>query len=166
MLIPITLPSSSSTSSHPKLPSGLVKISHDEIVLVELQGWLEVEVNNPSERNGKLVGKLKIDETTNKPSLLIGHHLLEGKIATLPKPYAVLLRNGSTRGASESESEPTMQTGDDDDDEAMAVDAAGSGPESSIENGHQGSSAGWTIAGIVKKKIIFSKRPMPVIEKK
>lgn len=62
MLIPITI--SPSSSSNPKLPPGLVKISHDEYILIELQGSLEVDLNHPSERDGKLVGKLKIDEAT------------------------------------------------------------------------------------------------------
>ena len=62
MLIPITITSSS--PSNPKLPSGLAKISHNEVVLVELQGSLEVECNQPNERDGKLVGKLKIDDLT------------------------------------------------------------------------------------------------------
>ena len=61
MLIPITIAHS---SSEPKLPPGLAKISHDEIVLIELQGTLEVESNHHKERNGKLVGTLKIDEIT------------------------------------------------------------------------------------------------------
>jgi hypothetical protein len=64
MLIPITLASS---SSNPKLPSGLIKISHDEIVLVELQGSLEVELTHPRERDGKFVGTLKIDDATVSP---------------------------------------------------------------------------------------------------
>jgi hypothetical protein len=42
----------------------LAKISHDEVVLIELQGSLEVESNHPSERDGKHVGKLRIDEAT------------------------------------------------------------------------------------------------------
>lgn len=62
MLIPIDL--SPSSTVNPKLPSCLAKISHDEVVLIELQGSLEVESNHPSERDGKHVGKLKIDETT------------------------------------------------------------------------------------------------------
>ena len=61
MLIPITIISDS--SSNPKLPSGLAKISNDEVILVELQGSLEIECNHPNERNGKLVGKLKIDDS-------------------------------------------------------------------------------------------------------
>ena len=62
MIIPITL--SSLSAANPKLPPCLAKISHDEVVLIELQGSLEVESNHPSERDGKHIGKLKIDETT------------------------------------------------------------------------------------------------------
>ena len=69
MLIPITITPSS--FSNPKLPSGLAKISHDEVVLVELQGSLEVECNHLSERNGKLVGKLKIDDSTVSSDIYI-----------------------------------------------------------------------------------------------
>jgi len=136
MLIPITITSSS--PSNPKLPSGLAKISHNEIVLVELQGSLEVECNQPSERDGKLVGQLKIDGSTGKPSLLIGHHLLEGTIASLPKPFAVIFRTIAGQN------------------DAMALDVPSTGPDLS---------SSWSVVGIVKKKIVFSKRPMPVMGK-
>ena len=64
MLISVTLPS---YSANPKLPSSLAKISHDELVLIELQGSLDVESKHPTERNGQFVGKLKIDEVTVSP---------------------------------------------------------------------------------------------------
>jgi len=57
MIIPINFDSSSSVQ---KLPPSLAKISHDEVVLIELQGELELE--NPSQRNGRLIGTLKIDD--------------------------------------------------------------------------------------------------------
>ncbi|KAF8905093.1 chromosome transmission fidelity protein 8 [Gymnopilus junonius] len=161
MLIPITLTSS---SSNPKLPPGLVKISHDEYLLIELQGSLEVELNDPSERDSQLVGKLKIDEATNKPTLVIGHHLLEGKIAALPKPYAILVRTGPARNTAARQT----SLSEDIDGDAMDLDTDthnSAGPELS-GNGEEGSGTGWSIAAIVNKKIIFAKRPMPVIGKK
>jgi len=135
MIVPITFNSSSSNS---KLPSGLAQISHDEVVLVELQGSLDVECNDPSERNGKLIGKLRIDNSTNKPTLIIGHHLLEGKISILPKPLAVLHRTTIHSSGS---------------DEVMDSDHP-------LEN-----QSSWDVVGIVKKKITFSKRPMPIVSK-
>lgn len=62
MLIPITF--NASSSGNPKLPPALARISHDEVVLIELQGALQVECNHPSERDGQLVGKLTMNEST------------------------------------------------------------------------------------------------------
>lgn len=147
MIVPINVASFSSNS---KLPSGLAKISNDEVVLIELQGSLEVECTHNTESDGKLVGKLNIDESNvssvnicisshhmilwsqNKPTLLIGHHLLEGKIMTLAKPLAVLYRSHVNKM-------------DVDDGEKLKDPAR------------------WDIVAIVKQKIIFSKRPMPVV---
>ena len=84
MLIPITITSSS--PSDPKLPSGLAKISHNEVVLVELQGSLEVECNQPSERDGKLVGKLNIDDLTVKQTK-----------KTCPRLFIFLFHNRANR---------------------------------------------------------------------
>lgn len=72
MIIPIRVASS---SPNPKLPPGLAKISHDEIILVELQGALEVEYNHPSERDGKPVGKLKFDEATVSRAVFMVNHV-------------------------------------------------------------------------------------------
>ncbi len=60
MLIPIDIPVPS--TSNRKLPPTFAKVSHDETVLIELQGALDVESSHESERNGNLVGKLSIDE--------------------------------------------------------------------------------------------------------
>lgn len=61
MLIPLTFPPSS--PSNPKLPATLAKISHDEFVLIELQGKLDIEPEQEGIRDGKFVGKFKIDES-------------------------------------------------------------------------------------------------------
>lgn len=85
--LPIT-----SSAGTAKLLSGLTKLSNDEIVLINIQNSLEVEATHPSERNGKFVGKVSIDETLSKPTLLIENHFLEGKIVSLPKPFPILVR--------------------------------------------------------------------------
>jgi len=147
MIIPISV---ASQSSNRKLPPGLAKISHDEVVLIELQGSLEVECTDISERDGKLVGKLKMDETTNRPTLLIGHHLLEGKIVTLPKPLAVLHRSDAVSSTTDNGNRDT------DRDENMDIDD---------DRSHVSPNAvgGWDLIAVVKRKILFSKRPMPVV---
>ncbi|TXT08848.1 hypothetical protein VHUM_02976 [Vanrija humicola] len=59
-----------------------------ELVVVELQGELTWE----GDRAGGVVGVLGFDRPDH-PTLHVGaHHLLHGKIATLPKPYAVIRR--------------------------------------------------------------------------
>ncbi|KAL1405820.1 hypothetical protein Q8F55_007498 [Vanrija albida] len=59
-----------------------------ELVVVELQGELAWE----GDRAGGVVGVLGFDRPDH-PTLHVGaHHLLHGKIATLPKPYAVIRR--------------------------------------------------------------------------
>ena len=92
-----------------------------------------------------------------KPSLLIGHHLLEGTIAPLPKPFAVILR---TEGL-ENEG-PELE------DDAMIIDSltstTGPGGHPTTDVGDS-TSPSWSVVGIVKKKIVFSKRPMPVMGK-
>jgi len=154
MIIPINVTAS---SSNPKLPPGLAKISHDEIVLIELQGSLDVECNHVSERDGKLVGKLKVDASTNKPTLLIGHHLLEGKIANLSKPLAVLLRSNATSTTPAAAYRIAARRdidGEGDDVEMMDFNERNLDTAKTVE---------WDMVAIVKRKIVFAKRPMPVI---
>ncbi|KAG6900703.1 hypothetical protein C0993_005015 [Termitomyces sp. T159_Od127] len=156
MIIPINVGSS---SSNLKLPPGLAKISHDEVVLIELQGALEVESDHPSERDGKLVGELKVDAATNKPTLLIGHHLLEGKIVNIAKPLAVLLRSRTASNVTLSTAGTVRQ----DEDEDVEI---------SLHHGQEGQQTSstatavveWDMIALVKRKIVFSKRPMPVVK--
>ncbi|TEB33329.1 hypothetical protein FA13DRAFT_147166 [Coprinellus micaceus] len=149
MIIPITL----STEANAKLPSGLAQISNDEIILIELQGALDVNVEaSPTERNGKFVGKLTVDDAM--ATLLIGHHLLEGKVAVIPKPLAIMHRTNSAGRASSTSGTGEMDVEETQFEGSMDVDRAAGGEQAPPQ---------WTIQGLVKKKIIFSKRPMPII---
>jgi chromosome transmission fidelity protein 8 len=58
MLIPITITSPSTAS----LPVQLTKLGNDELVLIELQGSLDVECTDNSERDGQIVGTFQLDE--------------------------------------------------------------------------------------------------------
>ncbi|KAF9041919.1 hypothetical protein BDZ89DRAFT_980990 [Hymenopellis radicata] len=144
MIIPVdfVLPSTSNL----KLPPSVAKVSHDEIVLVELQGTLDVESTYEGERDGKLVGKLTLDDDLKRPTLRIGHHLLEGKIVTLKKPLAIMHK---TR---------PKQSDDDDDFPMDVTDDAGF-------NQTQKREISWQAVAIVKRKVLFSKRPIPIVGK-
>lgn len=74
---------------------------------------------------------------------MIGHHLLEGKLVNLPKPLAVLHRNDPPLGGDGAQTRPG---------EAMEVDEP-----------RDAGSKSWDVVAIVKRKMVFSKRPMPVV---
>ncbi|RPD54117.1 hypothetical protein L226DRAFT_617229 [Lentinus tigrinus ALCF2SS1-7] len=140
MLIDINIDLPGPSSTRRQLPPQLVQFGTEELVLIELQGALEVEGN----KDGQLVGKLRVDPNTKKPTMMIGHHLLEGKLVNLAKPLAVLQKHDSTPGAGEE------------DEAAMAVED-GYSPRTTMQ------ARSWDIIAMVKKKMVFSKRPMPVV---
>jgi len=80
-----------------------------------------------------------------KISLRIGIHLLEGKIANLPKPLAVLAR-----------STPSAATG------RRRADRDDSNPDGASP---RTTAASFDIVTIVKKKVVFSRRPVPLVGK-
>lgn len=82
-------------SSSSSAPAPLLALSPEgELVLIELQGSLEMEnVNAASggEGEGQTIGELIWgSRAEDKPTLLLSHHRLEGKLVNLAKPLAVL----------------------------------------------------------------------------
>ncbi|KAI5122925.1 hypothetical protein M0805_007603 [Coniferiporia weirii] len=127
MIIPINLPAHVPKSEN-KFPPQLAKLGSEEVVLIELQGSIEVE----GSQWGQPIGRLKFDENDSKPTMLIGHNLLEGKIVNLPKPLAVLFKKD--------------------------IDVSGAG-----EDSKGGATCEYDMVAVVKRKILFSKRPMPIV---
>jgi len=86
-----------------------------------------------------------------KPTLLIGPHLLEGTINTLNKPLAILTRVLASAKAT--------------------TNPGGRGTDRMDENNKEDRpvispltpSTQWEAVGIVRRKIVFAKRPMPVV---
>jgi len=150
MFIPITIPSHSPSTS--PLPPQIAKLGNDDLVLIELQGALDVECTENSERNGQVVGTFRFDEGSSKPTLAIGHHLLEGKIVSLPKPLGVIQRSTAPSPHSSLQGALDHDPEDDDMDGEKAKKS-------------QGDQSQWEMVAIVKKKIVFSKRPMPIVGK-
>ncbi|KAI0033539.1 hypothetical protein K488DRAFT_84818 [Vararia minispora EC-137] len=133
MVITLNAPSSSATAS--QIPPVLATLGNSEIVLLELQGEIEVE----GDSRGKTAAILSLDDDgKGKPTLRIGHNLLEGKVVSLPKALAVLQRDRSTP--------PDL------------LDVHGSDDLPSLPD-----SQTYTIRAIVRKKLLFSKRPMPIV---
>ncbi|KAF7293763.1 hypothetical protein HMN09_01171600 [Mycena chlorophos] len=145
MIIPISF--NLGASGLHTLPPALARISHSEVVLVELQGALEVDYVKPSERDGKLVGTLGVDDSGKTATLRIGHHLLEGRVTQLAKPLAVLQRVvGEQNSVDDMDVDPT-------DDEETSQSAPS----------ETQTTTGWDAIALIKRKIVFSKRPTPIV---
>jgi len=122
----------------PKLPPCIVTLGHDGLFLIELQGTLDVQCPEWTAKDGQLIGMLNAADM-NKPTLVIGHHLLEGEVVNLPKPLGVLHKQVRNPGSSA----------------VHAPDAEGEGEK-------EGKQVRWDVTAVVKKKVVFAKRPMPV----
>ncbi|KAI5992073.1 Ctf8-domain-containing protein [Pisolithus albus] len=142
MIIPITVSRPGQFSA--KLPPQLVTLGHDELFLIELQGTLDVEGIEAADKDGQLIGTLNMADmathSQNKPTLTIGYHLLEGKVVSLTKPLGVLHKQACTP--------------------VDSVSTSSGGPSQE----EVGTGTKWDVIAIVKKKLVFSKRPMPVAE--
>ena len=77
----------------------------------------------------------------NKSSLAIGPHLLEGKVVSLPTPLAIIEKIVKKKSGF---------------DDGMDVDEDGNREEAGVE---------WQISVIVRKKLVFATRPMPVLNR-
>ncbi|KAL6301356.1 Ctf8-domain-containing protein [Sparassis latifolia] len=140
MIIPINLDTVPLSPLGSKFPPQLAQFGTDEVVLIELQGALDVE----GDRQGETVGTLRIDDVT-KTTLLIGHHLLEGKLVNLPKPIAVLQHVSSS---SNDHDQPI--------DDNVDMVSEGEAKSTLVE---------WNVVAVVKTKMVFSRRPMPMVGK-
>lgn len=75
------------------MPEVLLKLkdSLDRWGLIELQGMVECPPSMTLQ--GAHIGDLHIDKT-GTPQLVIGHHILTGKVQKLDKPFGVMTRSG------------------------------------------------------------------------
>ncbi|CAF0864271.1 unnamed protein product [Brachionus calyciflorus] len=118
-----------------------IKLSEDKEVnewaIIELQGDLECE------KGESICGKFMADLHFNKdgtPILILGHHVMHGKVSNLDKPMVLIKK------FKEKLDNPNV-------DEQMQVDDA-------LE---QKFKTEYIVQAIIRKKILFNKRPKPIV---
>ena len=120
-----------------RMPSG-----GGEWGMVELQGQLETR--DQVSFDSMHIGDLHFD-SRGTPSLIVGHHLLTGKIMTLDKPFAVLKKKSKT-----TFSDQGVEWG------------IGMEPQPAPASG---GTTEYEVMALITKKIIFKNRPKPIITK-
>lgn len=112
-------------------------VARDEPVMLELQGVIEVG-DDKVQPAGVKMGTLFYDGK-GPAELRVGHHLIKGKVVELKKPFAILKKSAAP---------------------ASAVDAM---EASSL--GSESPATAYDVAGIIRRKIIFSTRPTSILSK-
>ncbi|GAA5992308.1 hypothetical protein JCM5350_000809 [Sporobolomyces pararoseus] len=177
------LPLASTSSNEPPL-----LFIDSEPFIVELQGKLELaegeaiedgfgsSADDASRLRGSRVGKVDLSDP-KKPTMRIAHHRLEGKLETLLTPYA-LLRTSKRRQPSSTETRAEEGEAEEDSNaersskrarlsegrESLVVAGGNRRGHTSVEEEEEGESTQIEIVGIIRKKIVFNKRPEPLIE--
>ena len=103
-----------------------------EWIIIELQGTVGTHKNVPLKDVG--FGDLHFN-TQGEPMLVLGHHLLTGKVLKLCNPIAVFAKQTRANDSTLSESDMSEKTFD------------------------------YEVIALVKKKIVFASRPKPILVK-
>ena len=110
-----------------------------EWFIVEMQG--DLESRHKEHLEGKFIGDLHYTKE-GVPIMIIGHHILYGKVQNLGRPMVTVERTEVGKDLPKTTSEDT---------ELMDLDVQ---METSIE---------YRVKSVIKKKIIFKTRPKPII---
>lgn len=128
----------------------------EEWGLVELQGQLETR--DEIAFDNMHIGDLHFD-SKGTPNLIVGHHLLTGKVVELEKPFAVLKKT-------QTSGKPAPHSSVQDSDEELESDTITGSMECGPRGPHSdGGTSQYEVTALITKKIIFKNRPKPIITK-
>ena len=113
--------------------------------IIEMQGDLESRVGDVK-LEGKFVGDLHFTKTGHVPVLIIGHHILYGKVVKLEKPLVIMEKGQENPNCLKSTQINVNASGD----SAMEVDT-------------EKNETVYNVRAIIRKKLLFKSRPKPII---
>jgi len=119
--------------------------------IIEMQGDLESRVGDV-QLEGKFVGDLHFTKADHTPVLIIGHHILYGKVVKLDKPLVIMEKSQKQSKLGKKDSEALNQS----EHEDIAMDMDNDGSEGSTETIYN-------VRAIIRKKLLFKSRPKPII---
>ena len=116
--------------------------------IIEMQGDLESRVGDV-QLEGKFVGDLHFTKAGHVPVLIIGHHILYGKVVNLEKPLVIMEKGHVTDDSKVTNNSNTS-----------TVTAAG---DSAMEVDVKKTETVYNVRAIIRKKLLFKSRPKPII---
>lgn len=114
--------------------------------LVELQGQLETRDKVPLDTMH--IGDLHFN-SKGTPQLILGHHLLTGKVVELDKPFAILRKRSVLDESGLNDSRMELESGTELNQDKEAKSVCGE----------------YEVVALISKKILFKNRPKPIITK-
>ena len=132
--------------------------------IIEMQGDLESRIGDV-QLEGKFVGDLHFTKSGETPVLIIGHHILYGKLVKLEKPLVIMEKcQKQSTNPMKKASGSLNASGDTNNyaekNDAMEIDDVN---EIYYSEEPEKSKTVYNVRAIIKKKLLFKSRPKPII---
>ena len=139
----------------------------EDWAIIEMQGDLESRIGD-IQLEGKFVGDLHFTKAGQIPVLIIGHHILYGKVVKLEKPL-VIMEKCQKQIVKEEEIKESLDRVNACGDEASNIQNQATDMEiddmtnTSAADGVEKHGTVYNVRAIIRKKLLFKSRPKPII---